>query len=130
MFLVDTSVWVEYLRNTGSRAHLAAVAAVTDGTAATADPIVLEVLAGTSSQAVNRISQFLYNRRYLDQHANLDVRVAAEIYHACRRSGKTPRSTIDCLIAAIALRHDVPVLHRDRDFDAIAACTKLQVVTA
>jgi len=34
---------------------------------------------------------------------------------------------IDCLIAAIAIRHDVPVLHADNDFDAIARHTPLKV---
>jgi predicted nucleic acid-binding protein len=127
MFLVDSSAWVEYLRGTGSLPHRALVAAVVDGTAATADPIVLEVLAGTAASNVGRVSQLLANRHYLAQEPHLDVRAAAGIYHACRRGGDTPRSTIDCLIAAIAIRHDVAVLHRDRDFDMIAGHTSLQV---
>jgi len=45
---------------------------------------------------------------------------AAAIYRACRRGGTTPRQMIDCLIAAIALDADVPVLHSDRDFDTLA----------
>jgi predicted nucleic acid-binding protein len=129
MLLVDSSAWVEYLRQTGSRPHRAVVAAVVDGSAATADPIVLEVLAGTAPLNVGRVSQLLANRHYLRQEPHLDVRAAADIYHACRRGGDTPRSSIDCLIAAIAIRRGVPVLHRDRDFDVIARHTPLQVVT-
>ena len=45
---------------------------------------------------------------------------AALIYRSCRRGGTTPRQMIDCLIAAIALDADVPVLHADRDFEALA----------
>jgi predicted nucleic acid-binding protein len=126
MFLVDSSAWAEYLRESGSLPHRAVVAAVVDGAAATADPIVLEVLAGTAGPNVGRVSQLLASRRCLRQDPHVDVRAAADIYHACRRGGDTPRSSID-LIAAIAIRPGVAVLHRDRDFDLIARHTSLQV---
>lgn len=53
---------------------------------------------------------------------------AAEIYREGRRRGITIRSSYDCLIAAIAIENNVPVWHRDRDFDQIARYTRLQVV--
>jgi predicted nucleic acid-binding protein len=34
---------------------------------------------------------------------------------------------VDCLVAVVALRADVPILHRDADFDAIAACLPLRI---
>jgi hypothetical protein len=34
---------------------------------------------------------------------------------------------VDCLIAAVAIRHDVPVLAKDRDFEALAAHTPLRL---
>ena len=46
---------------------------------------------------------------------------AARLYRACRRAGKTPRSSNDCLIARIAMEHGLVLLHSDRDFTAIAA---------
>ncbi len=49
------------------------------------------------------------------------------MYRACRRQGVTVRSSVDCLIAAVAIRRDIPVLHLDRDFGAIATCTGLQL---
>ncbi|MFU8789259.1 MAG: PIN domain-containing protein [Methylobacter sp.] len=40
--------------------------------------------------------------------------------HICifpaRRQGITIRSTIDCLIAQIAIEHDLILLHSDKDF--------------
>ncbi len=33
----------------------------------------------------------------------------------------------DCLIAAVAIRNDVPVLHHDTDFDVLARYTPLRV---
>jgi predicted nucleic acid-binding protein len=126
--LVDSSAWVEFLRATGSPAHAAVAEAVREGTAATTDPVVLEVLAGAAAAEVGRLARLLGNQHFLPQESLADVRAAVDIYHACRRRGETPRSTVDCLIAAIAVREDVPVLHCDRDFDAIARSTPLAVV--
>jgi predicted nucleic acid-binding protein len=36
------------------------------------------------------------------------------------------RSSADCLITACALRHDLQVLHRDRDFAKIARVSALR----
>ena len=47
-------------------------------------------------------------------------REAALIYFRCRRAGVTVRSAIDCLIARIAIEHEVIVLHDDRDFENMA----------
>ncbi len=58
----------------------------------------------------------------------MDAEQAATLHRACRRAGETPRSLNDCLIAAVALRHDVPVLHRDRDFTVLAQHTDLRLV--
>jgi predicted nucleic acid-binding protein len=44
-----------------------------------------------------------------------------------RRAGLTVRSSVDCLIAAAALRNDLEVLHRDRDFDALSRVSGLRV---
>jgi predicted nucleic acid-binding protein len=51
---------------------------------------------------------------------------AANLYRLGRASGHTIRSSVDCLIAACALRHDLEVVHRDRDFDAIARISGLR----
>lgn len=51
---------------------------------------------------------------------------AVELYRAARRSGRTVRSSVDCLIAASALRHDLTVLHVDRDYEALAEVSALR----
>jgi predicted nucleic acid-binding protein len=129
MLLVDSSAWIEYLRRTQSPAHLAVVCAVEAGTAATTDAILLEVLAGTASVDVDRVMRLLGNQHFVGQEPILDVRAAADVYHACRRQGSTPRSIVDCLIAAVAMRAGLWVLHSDRDFDVIARHVPLQVAS-
>jgi len=44
---------------------------------------------------------------------------AAELYRALREKGRTVRSTVDCIIAAIAEDGGCALLARDRDMDAI-----------
>ncbi|MBI3201267.1 MAG: PIN domain-containing protein [Myxococcales bacterium] len=51
---------------------------------------------------------------------------AVHLYRSARRAGLTVRSSVDCLIAACALRHDVEVVHRDRDFAALAKISGLR----
>ena len=59
------------------------------------------------------------------QHTTFEA--AADLYRSARRAGFTVRSSTDCLIAACALRHDLEVLHRDRDFPALASVSALRV---
>ncbi len=56
-----------------------------------------------------------------------DFEEAASLYAECRARGQRVRKLDDCLIAAVAIRHDVPVLHHDRDFDVLARHTPLRV---
>jgi predicted nucleic acid-binding protein len=53
---------------------------------------------------------------------------AARLYRAARARGLTVRSTVDCLIATVAVRTAHPVLARDRDFDALAAVSELELI--
>ena len=56
-----------------------------------------------------------------------DYEDAAALYRRCRREGETVRKLMDCLIAAIAIRAGVPVLHHDSDFDVLGRHTELRI---
>jgi hypothetical protein len=127
--LADTSAWIEYLRATGSPTHLAMRSAVRTGDLMTCDPVVLEVLAGVPRDAdAPGYARLLAGAAH---HATVpfhDAAAAARLYRVCRRAGETVRSLVDCQIAAIAIRLEVPVLHRDRDYEVLARHTPLQVI--
>ncbi len=53
-------------------------------------------------------------------------RGAARIFFDCRRKGITVRSSIDCLIAQLALEHDATLLHDDDDFERIRKVRRLR----
>ena len=76
------------------------------------------------------MSGVLAGCRFLHQESVFDVDDAVSLFDRCRQRGETVRSPNDCLIAAIAIRNGVPVLHRDRDFDVLARHTALQAVRA
>lgn len=126
--LVDSSAWIEFLRKTGSPANKAVRRAIDADEAATTDAVVLEVLLGARDDFERqRLTRMLASCLQLPQEPWDDVQAAAMLYTTCRRAGETPRSSSDCLIAAVAMRTDVPVLHRDRDFDVIARHTSLRL---
>ena len=41
---------------------------------------------------------------------------SAQLYRTLRKKGFTVCKPIDCMIAAVAIEHDVPLLHKDKDF--------------
>jgi predicted nucleic acid-binding protein len=120
--IVDTSAWVEYLRATGSTIHLMLKARIESGDAlATPAPVVMEILAGCrSEEAAGKLRRLLARFEILDVEGLADFEDAALIQRECRRAGETVRSMMDCLIAAIALREQRPLLAMDRDFEKIA----------
>jgi predicted nucleic acid-binding protein len=123
MTLIDTSIWVQLLRE-GSAVNL--VTEISE--VVTCGPVVQEVLQGFDTPKAFR-EAFLALPR-LEDPLRLDLFLeAADIYQTGRRTGRTIRSAMDCLIAAIAIRHEACVWHRDRDYTQIARYTKLVETT-
>lgn len=123
MILVDTSAWVEFDRATGSAVdrRLTELIATTDDVAVT-EPVVMELIAGARDDRRGHDLRRLMDRfELLRFDAVADFDGAATIYRTCRRSGVTPRGMVDCMIASVALRHQVPLLTVDVDLRRVAA---------
>lgn len=90
------------------------------------EPVAMEVLAGVRPPDLHRVGTMLDALPILSVSPHEDYRQAAFIYHAVRASGHTVRSLNDCLIGAVALRHDAVLLDDDRDFGRIAQVTSLR----
>jgi hypothetical protein len=122
VILVDTSAWIEYLRGTGSQADARLSRALADDEPlATTGIVLLELLCGARDETRARDLRRLLDRcRFLPMEEPSDHEAAAALYRACRRQGTTIRRLPDCLIAAVAIRAQVPLLHQDGDFDALA----------
>ena len=126
MILVDTSAWIEFLRDTGSSV-CNRVEELIGSEIAVCDPIRMEVLAGARNERHLRSLRGLLARATLLPTAPADYDEAAALYRVCRSEGETVRKLIDCLIASIAIRAGATVLHHDSDFDVLARHTGLRV---
>jgi len=129
MVVVDTSVWVDFFGGGGTAqvARLEAFLAESEDIC-TCGVILTEVLQGIRADSdyartLSRFSTFLY----LDMSRSTFVK-AAQIYRGLRRRGLTISKPVDCMIAAVAIEHNVPLLHNDRDFEPIAEFCELKVV--
>jgi predicted nucleic acid-binding protein len=121
--LVDSSVWIPYLRGERAAGVPELLAALKRGGAVwLAAPILQEVLQGADSEArFARWDRILGELPLLaDPDLRSSARRSALLYARCRWLGITPRSANDCLIAVSAVSHGVPLLHNDRDFVSIA----------
>jgi len=126
VILVDTSAWVEFLRDTGSPV-CEEVDRLLAGGIATCDPVRMEVLAGARDDAHLVQLRGLLARATALPTAPSDHEAAALLFRSCRRRGETVRRLVDCLIGAVAARHGVPVLHADADFDVLARHTDIEL---
>lgn len=129
MILIDTSAWIEFLRATGSPV-CERVDALLGAEIATCDPVRMEILAGARDERHLNDLRRLLARASVVPMGPTDYEEAAVLYRTCRRHGDTVRKLIDCLIAAVAIRGGLAVLHADTDFDVLARHTALQIDTS
>jgi predicted nucleic acid-binding protein len=124
--LVDTSVWIELFRRP-AKIHLDDIVAFDD--IVTCLPVIQEVLQGFDNEPVFlRARESMRAFPIVESPLGEDVFLqAADLYRSGRRMGLTIRSSVDCVIAVCAIRHQLEVLHRDRDFDVIAKISPLRV---
>jgi predicted nucleic acid-binding protein len=122
--LVDTSVWIEMLRKIRP---LSLEAHVDLDDVVTCLPVVQEVLQGIDNEEQFRIARdAMWALPIVESPMRQEVvRDAIALYRRARRAGVTVRSSVDCLIAACAIRHDLTVLHVDRDFTQLARISDL-----
>ncbi len=125
MTLVDTSVWIETFRRTRP---LDLESAVSFDAVVTCLPVIQEVLQGFRDERLFRHARdAMLSLPIVESPLGEEVVLeAAALYRGARRAGITVRSGVDCLIAACALRNDLEVLHRDRDFAALARVSALR----
>jgi predicted nucleic acid-binding protein len=127
--LVDTTVWIDFFRgtNTPQVEELERMLSANEDVCV-CGVVLTEVLQGIRDDkeyenVLNSFNAFIL----LPMTPPIFVK-AAELYRTLRRRGLTIRNAVDCMIAAVALEHDIPLLHNDRDFDAIESLGTLKIV--
>jgi predicted nucleic acid-binding protein len=123
--MVDTSVWVNVLSPTPKKAldpsRLNEVA--------TCLPVLQEVLQGVRhDHHYQTVREAFLSFPCIEPELSQDsFLLAADLFRAGRKRGLTIRSSVDCLISAICLKHKIGIFHQDRDFNLIARFSELKI---
>lgn len=129
MILIDASAFIEFLNRTGSRADTLIERLISNNDdIALADITLTEILQGIKTDREYRdVKASLLTFPILSLKSAESYIAAAELYRKYRKKGLTVRSTVDLLVAQIALEHRAALLHNDRDFDALAQVCDIRI---
>jgi predicted nucleic acid-binding protein len=129
LILIDASALIEFINRSGSREDSLIEQLIhNDEDIALSDITLTEILQGIKNDREFRdVKSSLLTFPILSLNGAESYIAAAELYRKCRKKGLTIRSTVDLLIAQIALEHHTALLHNDRDFDALAQVCDLKM---
>lgn len=122
MILVDSTVWIDLLRNRETMLVARLRKLLELGEAAASPVIAQEVLQGaTNPQSFSKLRKYFMGIALLGANRMVELHIAAaELYARARWRAITPRSPHHCLTAVTAIEEDVPLLHDDSDFEHLA----------
>ena len=117
MILVDSSVWIDYLRGTASPQAEKLDALLGTVPLAIGDLILTEVLQGCATdREFNAVKRTLATLHTVNL-GGLELAIeAAKNFRKLRALGFTVRKTIDTVIATRCIMDGLELLHSDRDF--------------
>jgi predicted nucleic acid-binding protein len=129
VILVDTSVWIDFFRGAATpEADRLAKAFSLQEDLCVCGPILMEILQGIVRPAdYHTTNQLLQPLLYLPLRRKT-YHQAAALYRIARSRGKIIRNSLDCLIAACAMEHKVPLLQKDRDYAVLASLFNLNLL--
>lgn len=118
MILVDSSVWIDYLRGTATAQSDKLDSLLGRVPLAVGDLILTEVLQGCGTdKEFNEVRRLLSSLSVL-QLGGQDLAIeAARNHRRLRAFGVTVRKTVDTVIATRCIVDKLELLHSDRDFD-------------
>jgi predicted nucleic acid-binding protein len=127
--IVDTTVWVDYLRGTNTPQTTWLDREIERRRLGLTDLILCEVLQGVSDERTALATRRELLKFQVFSTGGVELATDAALnYRTLRGRGFTIRRTLDCLIATFCLNHQHGLLHNDRDFDPFERELGLQVV--
>lgn len=130
--LVDTSVWADFFNGAPTaEAEVLSRLIVDEVELVTCGVVIAEFFQGLrEAKTMRTLERHFRDMVCLAPRDPETYFAAAELYRTLRARGVTIRSTIDCLIACIAVENDVLLLARDTDMKRIldSAITGLRAV--
>jgi hypothetical protein len=126
--LVDTTVWIDFFRG-ASTPHVEELERLINDheDVCICGVILTEILQGIRDDTEHQRVLSSLRACVLLPMTEQTFLSSAELYRTARRRGFTIRNSVDCMIAAVAIEHDVTLLHHDRDFDTLARISALKI---
>jgi predicted nucleic acid-binding protein len=126
MVLVDTSVWIAFFREEASSAARKLDALLEEGEACICGLIEAELLPGLHRKDRARVRGLMTGLPCLETATDIWTDVA-DIQERSLAQGLGPFSIPDLIVAAVALRHKVPLFSLEKHFLSIARVTGLKL---
>jgi len=127
-FLVDTTIWVNFFRGRNDSLKDRLGGLIADDRVCMTEIVIFEILRGARAQKE-------YNMLLKDFSAlpalSLDAKawqISWETVFFCRQRGLNIPA-LDTLIASIAIRHGVTLMHSDRHYDLLSRHTSLKALS-
>ncbi|AUC60465.1 toxin-antitoxin system MvpA family toxin component [Cyanobacterium sp. HL-69] len=119
MYLIDTSTLVNIFRDKSNILKTKLENHIQDEAIFLTHFTQMELLQGAKNeQEWQLLKLYLCQQDYILENPDNFVH-SARIFYELRRKGLTVRSIVDCYIAQLALRHDLILIHNDKDFETI-----------
>jgi predicted nucleic acid-binding protein len=129
MILVDTSVWISYFRGVETRETILLDQLLETDQIVVNELIIAEILQGITDDAeYKQVKSMIMNLTFISMGGIENAVQSANFYRTLRKRGVTIRKTIDALIAAFCIRHDMILLHHDRDFEPFVSHFDLKTI--
>jgi len=120
VIVVDTSVWIDFFNGRPTPEADALNELLGERPIIVGDLTMAEVLSGFRADSDFRKARSLLERCEFRPMVGKAVAIdAAGNYRLLRKRGITVRKTIDVLIGTFCILNRLPLLHADRDFDAL-----------
>jgi predicted nucleic acid-binding protein len=131
MILVDSSVWIDYFNGNKTAQTDWLDSSLGNIAIIISDLILTEVLQGFQSDKDFKIARdILLGIPFMSMGGRALAIESAMNYRLLRRKGVTVRKTIDVIIGTFCIRHQLTLLHDDRDFDPMVKFLGLEIIDA
>ena len=128
MIFTDTSVWIDFFADqpTSEVKSLVSILESEESICFTG-LVIQEIFQGVKSEKKREIIEIGF-APLIEIFPNRETyKLAAELYRVSRSKGHQIRSSVDCLIAACCIEHNLELLAKDRDFKYIAQISNLKL---
>ena len=128
MVVVDTSVWIDFVRGIDTPYTNALDFELLHNHVITGDLLITEFLQGfRTDRDFEAAKEIMESLIYCDMLGKDIALKSAANFRFLRKNGITIRRTTDIIIGTFCIEHELPLLHNDKDFEPMEKYLGLRV---